>query len=435
MAKQIGNQFDQSLQICGPMTANSVLAVNQKGMHAEWVKVDQKNAMATLSPLLTELLFVPGRDKDFIHLDGDQTHFNIDGVSMFDKVSTLYTAKQDVTCGGFKISGQAILDMAGYKLRVRNVLRIEGQTSIRARGLAGGSASGSSAGPGGAGSPVGTLGGGMNGGNGGAGRTGTNQAGFNGVSGVASLFYSKSDVAGVGGDGGPGGNVGGTGGAAGTFNASRATIEGLVAGHYVFAEPINGSPTLLQGGPGGGGGASGGSAVTADSGAGGGGGGGGGIISIACYELSVGSDWTGAILATGGNGGNGGNSGAPGNAGRGGGGGGGAGGVIIINCVLASGKTLVLDKTRGLTGKVSGTNVNVRGGTGGAAGSGGGGGGTAGTNGLDGIAILVIANSAFTVHGIASSAMRTTATEDYVADYHDEFDYSTESRFGYSQVA
>lgn len=292
--------------------------------------------------------------------DGDWVIQNANAKPVFDfgdgsdgdvTISGSVTLTRSVYYNNLTVENGGNLNVAGYKVYVKNKLTIDAGGKIQRNGNNG--SNGGTTGTAGTGGSVLTgvdLGGAAAGGNGTAGST-TN------ASQPAGLASANPAMGGQSGNGGAGGNgTGGNGGAARTssvpfYRPVRQITDHLIAGNSLIAGG--------QSGPGG----AGGGGSTSLSGAGGGGGGtGGGVVAIFAHILANSGD----IEAKGGNGGDGGNAN---NANTGGGGGGGAGGGGLI--------WIIADVIESL-----GT-ISVAAGSGGNAGNGNGS-GTAGTNGAAG---------------------------------------------------
>lgn len=282
----------------------------------------------------------------------------------------------------------------GYRVFVRNTLRVYGTIEWNGNDGSGGSPGATEGGSfpaGGAGGSGGTalsdgyLKGSVAGGDGGQGG-GSDAAGSPGLDNDVTNSLGDDGVAGGAGGAG-GGPRGKSGGSSSGGTATASNVELIANWHLTVLLDISASGSLVKyttsasGGGGGGGGSSGkgGDAFSDASGGGGGGAGsGGGMIAIYAKRIIIESG--GIIQSNGGDGGNGNNGGNGGvgggdwGAGAGGGGAGGNGGEIILvyNNYTNNGTVQALGGTAGT------------GGTGGTGGAGSGSDGSDGTNGSTG---------------------------------------------------
>lgn len=221
-----------------------------------------------------------------------------DGAGVWNSNMTL---DRDWHYSTLQVSNNAVVDLNGFRIYVRDTLTIDNGCTLRCNGVAG---SNGIAGGAGGGSPSNTTAGGLVGGAGGSG-AGAGQPGALGGSSTAS----------GGGAGGAGGAANGGAAPGGGGSATVTATYGKIGRIPVCLDGELRSPTSLafiNGGAGGGGG--GGAAGVV----GGGGGGGGGLVLIAARLLVH----NGVLAANGGVGGQG-----EGNAG---GGGGGGGGLVLL---------------------------------------------------------------------------------------------------------
>jgi hypothetical protein len=230
-----------------------------------------------------------------------------------------YTMTRDIDCENLTIAAGAILDTAGFRVRVLNTLTWNGTISCN-----GTDASGAAPGTGGGGG--GTASSYATGTNGGAGVTEGAGAGSTANNGNWGTLHGAANTC----RGGAGGSSGGgqAGGTAGTTTAPPTSAGSEHAATWDTGYLHGNTVVRLKPGTGGGGG---GATSNATSGAGGGG---GGVCAVFARRID-GSG--GAHTANGGMGGNGSLSGGTG-AGSGGGGGGGI--VICRYMELLSGASL-----------------------------------------------------------------------------------------------
>ena len=163
------------------------------------------------------------------------------------------------------------------------------------------------------------------------------------------VSYHQAGMPGSGGGGGGGATgvaVGGGGGAGGTAGALIAIYANTIA------RGSNSTANIFQanGGAGGTGAAGAGSATGTNSGGGGGGGGGSGGLVLIYYAAITGSAITNAIQVNGGNGGTGGAVGTGGSGGAAGTGGNGAGSGYVLLCNVTTPAYRIQDRSTGTAG-------------------------------------------------------------------------------------
>jgi hypothetical protein len=263
--------------------------------------------------------------------DGSVIFDGASAVTGASRVGSVYTLTRDSNYNNATVNSGVTVVTNGWRLQCAGLLlnngNINNNGASAAVGVAGGGGGGNS------------LSGGAIGGNGavnGVGQAGSNQP-----------ATARNPNAGAGGAGGAGG--GNAGGAGGTLQAAASTVstfqEAFAMQHNVLLQGGATTTFLLTAGTGGGGGGSG------AAGQGGGGGGGGGVCGIFAFFFinSVGS----GVQANGG-------VGASGTTGvsSGGGGGGGGGAVMILTRTLGAGGFLTGGGTVQAVGGASGAGVN-----------------------------------------------------------------------------
>lgn len=265
-----------------------------------------------------------------------------DGVATFDGTATptgvtksgsAYTATRDLYYTVLVATGTTTLDMAGYRLFVRDYVAGSGTLRVHADGNAG---SGSTAGAARTAQVLGGSGAGTAGGSNAAGAAPTNQ------------------TTATGGAGGAGGNATGNGGTGGgtagaTVTAPAANIGGMPRGQAQLETGRTLSSVVFVGGAGGAGGTGGAASV------GGGGGGAGGVLIAFVRQFR--HTGTVTFAAKGGNG-----AAAASGVNAGGGGGGGGGFVGLVRGSIVGSGTVVTDVAGGTGGgKVGLGNVGANG--------------------------------------------------------------------------
>jgi hypothetical protein len=308
--------------------------------------------------------------------------------------TTAISLTRDVQYSSLTAQSGCAISTNNYRIFVKGTCDFSaaGAGAILANAVAGGNASGATAG----------LGGVISGQSNESAVPSTGAAGGGGTTTVGGNGTSQTQPTGVqGGSGGAGGVGGSAGNASGTVGSPQTNGQSQLNPHPVFAffgaTPSGNTFSIMPGGAGGAGAAGGGDGTNK-----GGGGGGGpsspGRIVLACRTIARGTNTTtGIIQAEGATGGNGGN-GQGGNSNGGGGAGGSGGGHVYIVAETATGSAI--------TGA-----VNVSGGAGGAGGAGAGTGigGYGGSGGHAGsYEEIVLSAASYTVLGTNGSAGLTS---------------------------